>query len=72
LLIIFSSIFISFASINKTENFDKAYTLNNNEILRTITNFVLISKNKINIEETSAPKVFLFTDKLPEDIKLKS
>lgn len=72
LLIIFSWIFVSFASLNKTDNFTKSYTLNNEIVLKTITNFVLNSKNKINIEETLAPKIFLFTDKIPENIALKS
>jgi hypothetical protein len=46
--------------------------LDNNEVLSSITNFVTTSKNKINITETSAPKIFLFNDALPENIKLKS
>jgi hypothetical protein len=72
LIITFTSIFISFASINKTDKFEKSYTLNNDEILTSITKFVTTSKNKINITETSAPKIFLFSEKLPENIKLKS
>lgn len=72
LVLIFTSIFISFASLNKTDKFEKIYTLNNNEILTSITEFVTNSKNKINMSQTSAPKIFLFNEKLPENIKLKS
>jgi len=72
LLIAFTSIFISFASLNTTNKFEKAYTLNNNEVLTSITELVTTSKNKINIIETSAPKIFLFAENLPENIKLKS
>lgn len=72
LLVAFTSIFISFASLNTTDKFEKAYTLNNNEVLTSITEFVTTSKNKINITETPAPKIFLFNEKLPENIKLKS
>ncbi len=72
LIIVFTSIFISFASLNTTDKFEKAYTLNNNEVLTSITEFVTNSKNKINITETPAPKIFLFNDVLPENIKLKS
>ena len=72
LVLIFTSIFISFASLNKTDKFEKVYTLNDDKVLNSITEFVTNSKNKINITETSAPKIFLFSEKLPEDIKLKS
>lgn len=72
LLVAFTSIFISFASLNTTDKFEKAYTKENNEVLTTITNFVLTAKNKINIKETSAPKIFLFADSLPSNIKMKS
>ncbi len=72
LLVVFTSIFISFASLNTTDKFEKSYTLNNNKILTSITDFVTTSKNKINIKETSSPKIFLFNDNLPENIKLKS
>lgn len=72
LLVAFTSIFISFASLNTTDKFEKAYTLNNNEVLTSITEFVTNSKNKINITATPAPKIFLFNDNLPENIKLKS
>lgn len=71
LLIAFTSIFISFASLNTTDKFEKAYTLNNNEVFTTITDFVTTSKNKINIRATPTPKIFLFNDKLPENIRLK-
>lgn len=72
LLVAFTSIFISFASLNTTDKFEKAYTLNNNEVLTSITELVTTSKNKINITATPAPKIFLFAQKLPENIKLKS
>lgn len=72
LLLAFTSIFVSFASVNTTDKFETAYTKENNEVLTSITNFVLTSKNKINIKETSAPKIFLFADSLPNNIKLKS
>lgn len=72
LLLIFTSIFISFASINKTDKFEKSYTINNNEVLNSITNFVVNSKNKINIKETRSPKIFLFNDKFPQNIRLKA
>lgn len=72
LLVAFTSIFISFASLNTTDKFEKAYTLNNNKVLTSITEFVTTSKNKINITETPAPKIFLFNDTLPENIKLKT
>lgn len=72
LLIVFTSIFISFASLNKTDKFEKVYTLNNNDVLTSITEIVTNSKNKINITTTPAPKIFLFSDTLPENIKLKS
>ncbi len=72
LLIAFTSIFISFASFNTTDKFEKAYTINNNSVLTSITELVTTSKNKINITETPAPKIFLFAEKLPENIKLKS
>jgi hypothetical protein len=45
--------------------------LNNDKVLKDITSFVVNSKNKINVEETPAPKVFLFTDKIPENFKIK-
>lgn len=72
LLVVFTSIFVSFASLNTTDKFETAYTKENNEVLTTITNFVLTAKNKINIKETSAPKIFLFSDSLPNNIQLKS
>lgn len=72
LLVAFTSIFISFASLNTTDKFEKSYTLNNNPVLTSITELVTTSKNKINIIETPAPKIFLFSEKLPENIKLKS
>lgn len=71
LLIVFTSIFISFASFNTTDKFEKNYTANNNEILASITDFVTTWKNKINISETSAPKIFLFHENIPQNIKLK-
>jgi hypothetical protein len=46
--------------------------LNNNPVLTSITELVTTSKNKINIIETPAPKIFLFSEKLPENIQLKS
>lgn len=72
LLIAFTSIFISFASFNTTDKFEKAYTINNNSVLTSITELVTTSKNKIIITQTPAPKIFLFAEKLPENIKLKS
>lgn len=72
LIIVFTSIFISFASLNTTDKFEQSYTKDNNEILTTITEFVTTSKNKINITETSAPKIFLFAENLPNNIKIKS
>lgn len=72
LILVFTSIFVSFASLNKTDKFEKSYTLNNERVLTSITEFITTSKNKINITETPAPKIFLFNDKLPENIKLKS
>jgi len=72
LLVAFTSIFISFASLNTTDKFEKSYTLNNNPVLTSITELVTTSKNKINITATPAPKIFLFAQKLPENIKLKS
>lgn len=72
LLVAFTSIFVSFASLNTTDKFEQAYTEKNNEVLISITNFVLTAKNKINIKETSAPKIFIFADKIPENIKIKS
>lgn len=72
LILVFTSIFISFASLNKTDKFEKSYTLNNEWVLTSITKFVTTSKNKINITETPAPKIFLFNNTLPENIKLKS
>ncbi len=72
LVLLFLSIFISFASINQSYNFEKIYTTNNQKVLTDITDFIVHSKNKINIEETSAPKIFLFTDKIPQSFKLKT
>jgi hypothetical protein len=71
LLGIFTSIFIGFASINTTDRFQSAYTKNNNETLISITDFVTQSQNKINITENT-PKIFLFSEKIPENIKIKS
>ncbi len=72
LLLIFTSIFIWFASLNKIDSFEKVYTLNNEKALNTITDFITSSKNKINIIESPTPKIFIFSDKLPENIKIKS
>ncbi len=71
LLVAFTSIFIGFASINTTDRFQSAYTKNNNETLISITDFVTLSQNKINITENT-PKIFLFSEKIPENIKIKS
>lgn len=71
LLWIFTSIFIWFASINATDTFTKSYTKNNNEILISISDFITESPNKINITE-NAPKIFLFTENIPKNIKLKN
>jgi len=71
LLGIFTSIFIGFASINTTDRFQSAYTKNNNETLISITDFVTQSPNKINIIENT-PKIFLFSENLPENIKIKT
>ena len=72
LVLFFLSIFISFSSVSQTYNFEKVYTKNNEKVLTSITNFMADSKNKINIEETSAPKIFIFTDSLPLDFKIKT
>lgn len=71
LVILFSSIFVSFSSLSNTYSFEKIYTLNNDKVLKEITSFVVNSKNKINIEETLSPKVFLFADKLSDNFKIK-
>lgn len=38
----------------------------------SITDFAITSKNKINIRATTTPKIFLFNDKLPENILIKN
>ncbi len=72
LVIFFLSIFISFSSVSQTYNFEKVYTKNNDKVLTSITNFVVNSKNKINIEEDLAPKIFIFNDNIPQYFKLSS
>ncbi len=71
LLVFFTALFIWFAWVNKTDKFETVYTKNNNVVLEDITKFVLNSKNKINISEV-APKIFMFTNEVPQTLKIKS
>ncbi|MDP3381668.1 MAG: hypothetical protein Q8S84_09605 [bacterium] len=72
LVMFFLSIFISFSSVSQTYNFERVYTKNNDKVLTSITNFVVNSKNKINIEEDLVPKIFIFNDNIPQYFKLSS